>query len=438
MRRIEPASFRGARAYFTNFDPRILAHTKNRDKLRREVERRLKILLLTKNFIVCAGSHLTSDFTYHLFRENPILLNQGLVIPALRRDKTAIGELFEKRPLPAILKKEMVSFYDGQIQSTVNWDLEVNSGWFRDSFLRELRDDRSVLRKNLVNLTDGQLERISKEIEKDPLLERAKIDILATDLDGQSRRALVNFRELIYHISGARVVNCESALPQENYVDYSLADIEHRQIVLSESQIFWKIFLELIFETVIGAMIRLDAIDILSFEDIFSIRKPIERSSFRDDYEAIIKKSIESLKKHDFDAVLYDVEELMTIRERLAREFEATIEKELRPFIRKKVRGDLKGLGRSALSIGLGVASYISPLTAAAGIAGTVLEGHELWINLNQSLRSMRSLADYRSYVQNKQRLLKQMIEKSEISKKTTLLGFADLLTDAIGRKLTL
>jgi hypothetical protein len=78
MKRIDPQTFKGPRAYFTNFDYRIVERTRNREKLRQDIERKLKILLLTKNTIVCAASHLTSEFAYQLFRENPILLNKGL------------------------------------------------------------------------------------------------------------------------------------------------------------------------------------------------------------------------------------------------------------------------------------------------------------------------------------------------------------------------
>ena len=77
MKRIDPADFKGLRAYFTDFKS-------DKEEYRREVERRLKILLLTKNIIVCAASHLTHPFAYGLFKDNPILLEGNMLIPALR------------------------------------------------------------------------------------------------------------------------------------------------------------------------------------------------------------------------------------------------------------------------------------------------------------------------------------------------------------------
>lgn len=175
MERIEPHNFNGPRAYFTNFDYRIIERTRNCEKLRKNIERKLKILLLTKNTIVCAASHLTSEFAYRLFRENPILLNKALIIPALRQDKSDISDLFIEKKIPSAQKQEMVDFYRSEISKTVNWRLEENSAWFRDSFLRELKDKKSVLRRNLIKLTDEQLQSIIKEIEKDPLLKGQKL-----------------------------------------------------------------------------------------------------------------------------------------------------------------------------------------------------------------------------------------------------------------------
>jgi len=157
MQRIDPETFIGPRAYFTNFDYRIISRCGDLNDLRLDIERRLKILLLTKTTIVCAASHLTSEFAYRLFQANPILLRKGLVLPALRRDKSDISELFEQKRIPSALKEEMIQFYRNSIEYTVNWKLEENAGWFRDAFLRELEDERSVLRKNLKNLAPQQL-----------------------------------------------------------------------------------------------------------------------------------------------------------------------------------------------------------------------------------------------------------------------------------------
>ena len=92
MKRINPNSLYGPRAYFTDIDEKIVRFKLDRNAYRREVERRLKILLIIKNTIVCAASHLAHEFAYTFFRSNPILLEKKIVIPALRRDKQHVTE----------------------------------------------------------------------------------------------------------------------------------------------------------------------------------------------------------------------------------------------------------------------------------------------------------------------------------------------------------
>jgi len=69
MKRINPNILVGPRSYFTSFDYRIVKRSKNLDFLKREVERKLKLLLLIKSQITCAASHLTSTFAYEIFKE---------------------------------------------------------------------------------------------------------------------------------------------------------------------------------------------------------------------------------------------------------------------------------------------------------------------------------------------------------------------------------
>jgi hypothetical protein len=434
MERIEPNYFKGPRAYFTNFDHRIIRRTKNREKLRQDIERKLKILLLTKKFVVCAASHLTSEFVYQLFKENPMLLNKELIIPALRRDKSDISELFE-REKRSTLKQEMIGFYRNVIPKTVNWELEENSTWFRNSFLRELKNENSVLRKNLVKLTNGQVKSMIEEIEKDPILDRAKIDFIAAKLNQNERRILINFRELIYHISGARVVNCEGVLPQENYIDYSLADINKRQIILSEFQIFWKIFLELAFETIQMKEVPLEFLDVLSFEDICELRHPIEDSSFRNNYDELIKKSVASVNKKNPNNILYDIEELLSIKEKISKEFEIIFQRELRSYLKRKAIKSAKVLWKNTISIGLGFAGFFPILTPISSIGSIVLDSPAFFVNLNQTFLNLRALDNYQIYLKAKEKMLKKIIQRSEISEKSCLFDVVNMITEIISKR---
>lgn len=70
------------------------------------------------------------------------------------------------------------------------------------------------------------------------------------------------------------MVNCESALPQENYIDYDLADLEQKRVRLTEEQVLWKLLVELILDSLQRAVIPVEMLDRLSFADVMKIRQP--------------------------------------------------------------------------------------------------------------------------------------------------------------------
>jgi hypothetical protein len=70
MRRTNPLELCGPRAYFTAFDPKIVARSGDSSELRLQCERKLKLLLLLKSRVVCAASHLSSPIAHAIFRAN--------------------------------------------------------------------------------------------------------------------------------------------------------------------------------------------------------------------------------------------------------------------------------------------------------------------------------------------------------------------------------
>ncbi|MFA5032881.1 MAG: hypothetical protein WC614_07670 [bacterium] len=437
MEKIIPANFYGPRAYFTDFDYKIVRQKHDKNKFRKEIERKLKIILLTKNTVVCAASHLTHEFAYNLFKDNPILLNNEMIIPALRKDKEHVIDYLDTKKIKKFLKIDMIAFYKENINKVVNWEVIDNSSWFKNNLVKELKNENSIIRRNLTNMPHKTLFFLITQLESQQVLSREFIITTISILPKNEQKILLNFVNLIYHISGARVVNCESALPQENYIDYSLADIEHRQILLSELQIFYKIFLELAFETMHKRAIPLELIDLLSFKDIYELRRPIENSSFRNSYEELVRKSTEFVNKNSYEGFLYNIQELLLIKNKITKEFEVIFEKELKNLLKRKALGNVKVLGKNTLSIGLGTAGFFNPISAISNVGSLLLESPAFLINLNHSFRNLRALNNHNVYIQNKERILKNMIHHSEISDKSTLLDVINLLMDTISQKIT-
>jgi len=451
MERINPTSFYGPRAYFTDFDYKIVRFKRHREAYRREVERRLKIILLTKNTVVCAASHLTHEFAYNLFKDNPILLTGSMILPALRRDIEHITDYLKERTpgkytlaqdlgIKSNLKENMEDFYRDHVNKVVDWELMENTTWFRTTLLKVLKDEYSVIRRNLPNLSKGKLDSLLSEIERNEILTREIILESISTWPTKEQRIFLNFVNLIYHMSGARVVNCESALPQENYIDYSLTDFSEHRVSLSDTQVFLKIFFELAFETLYKNVLPVELLDLLSFENINYLRKPIEKSSFRKKYDELIKKSVQVVRKSETDpeGVVYDIEEPLEILEQISKAFEKIFKQELPEFLKRKHKETTKELRKSTLSLGLGVAGLVPYVGNVATSLSLLQSSRETFINLNQSLRSRREMHDFDLYLKNKERVLRQLIEKYYISEKSVLLDTLDLLVNTISTRIKL
>lgn len=439
MKRINPVSFYGPRAYFTDIDEKIVRFKQDKEIYKKEIERRLKIILLIKNTVVCAASHLTHEFAYTFFRNNPILFEKNMIIPALRRDKQYVTEYLEDKRIAKPLKESMKDFYEDYVNQVVDWELIENTTWFKTNLLRVLKDERSVVRRNLPNLSKGKLNYLINEIERSEILTREIILQPISSWATREQETFLNFVNLLYHISGARVVNCESALPQENYIDYSLTGFSKHRTTLSETQVFFKVFFELAFEILYKNALPVELIDVLTFEDIYYIRKPIEKSSFRKKYEELIQRSIKAINlSTDFENIGADVQEVLETLEKISRTFEEIFKQELPEFLRKKHTKTTKELRKSSLSLGLGCAELIPYISNIASAISLAQSSREVFVNLNQYLRSREELSNYNLYLKNKERMLRKWIEKFNISEKSTLLDVLDLLTNTISIKIKL
>lgn len=438
MNRIKSVDLQGASAYFTNFDNRIVASSTNLEALERSVERNLKVLLLTKNNIVCAASHLVNPLAYKLFSSNPILLQQEMVIPAFREDKKEISELFERKEISHSRKEEYISFYNEFLSKTVLWELQENSTWFRDTFVRGLVSEDSVIRSNLKHLRTQEIEKLIQEINACEVLDRGTIDRLTHHFDKYSRVVLRNYRELVYHMSGARVVNCESTLPQENYIiDYSFTDLKERKTQLSELQIFWKIYIELLLETLNRYKFPVEALDCLSFEDIYCLRQPILDSDFIENYNSFLKHSVDSISisQADREDILYNAGELMRIRETLERNYKEILQIQLPKFLKKKSKSHSREVLKSSVNIGLG----FIPLPALVAGALNFTNGiKSAYFNFNQALTSQKAITDHRYYIKGKESVLRKYIQEFDIGKGTEMVDFVKLIQAVLSEKSTI
>ena len=439
MERVNPINFQGPRAYFTDFDYKIVQFKHDKEQYRREVERGLKIILLTKNTVVCAASHLTNPFAYALFKDNPVLLDGNMIMPALRRDKQHVIDYLGREALKRSIKENMENFYLDHVNKVVDWELMENTTWFRQHLLQALNDECSVVRRNL-NLPKRKIDALVSEVEKNRILYREIILENISDWPIKEQKSLLNFVNLVYHMSGARVVNCESTLPEESYIDYSLTDFSKRRTILSETQVFVKIFFELAFEILYKYTLPVELLDILTFEDISYLRKPIEKSSFCRKYDELLQKCIQTIRNSaiSYEELVYDIEEPWEILKQISDTFEEIFRQELPEFLKKKHSATTKELQKSTLSLGLGVVGLVPFVSNVANALSLLLSSREVFVNLNKSLKSRKEVDDYNLYVKSKEKTLRNLITSRSISEKSVLLDTLDLLVNTISAKITL
>ena len=86
-----------------------------------------------------------------------------MILPALREDKESISDYLNEKKIKKFLKEDMANFYKDNVNKVVSWELVDNSLWFKKSFVKELKNNNSVIRRNLTNLSKKDLSFIIKK-----------------------------------------------------------------------------------------------------------------------------------------------------------------------------------------------------------------------------------------------------------------------------------
>lgn len=325
MQYINPQSLNGARIYFTGFDHKAYAFGKSKEEKLKIIEKTLKVMLLTKNKIVFGASHLKSDLAKEFINKNPEIFEKSLVIPALRNEYS--GDLSR---VVGDLTLDLSIF-----TSYIGWDLQENTQWFKKKILEGFENERSILRLNLRNTAKQNINKIVTILKEKEYFDReVSENIIPKLIDKRDFLAFRKYQSLVYNLSGARVVNCQSALDQENMLfDYSLSDIKNRKIFLSEVEVFHRIFIDQVFK--ILEREKIDFFSKLSFKDIIDLREKIENSNFILKYNSIIEKSTNLIQKQDY-IDFYSCSEIIELAESIRKEFYEQIDKDAENYVMNK------------------------------------------------------------------------------------------------------
>jgi len=325
--KIQPNELSGPRSFFTDID----INDNNYDA--QESLRKLKLQLLTKEKIVVPASSMFKDIWLQLFKENKGLIpaiEEGIIIPAIRDQFETVEDFFSTKDY-GIDNKE---FYMEHVTHSVPWNLEENSSWFFKHFTKSLSDKESVLRTK-GNLSKDHANEILLKlnflVENEDLgaqfLQRKHIGQVASSYDTTTQAFLSNYANLIYRLSGSRVVNSEGHFPQSNLTALNIVGNDQ---ILSDENLFWDIYAETVF-SYLGSSIRMtpERLDNLEFSDILSIRKTFFDLGFSQDYDNLVKSVKSQLEIKDPDKLILHMHEISSVAKKLKEEFEQKVKSEL-------------------------------------------------------------------------------------------------------------
>jgi len=325
---ILPDTLSGPRSYFTDIDPT----DPNYNKM--DAIAKLKLQLLTKERIVIAASSLFHDIGLVIFTDNKDLvpaLEDGIIVPAIRNEFEGVEAFFYNK---TEYSEKSKSFFTQHVGYSIPWDLMENSNWFKHHFFKALSDPNSVLRlkgglneQQALDVSGKLNELINSENHSNQFLQRKHIQEAAKYYPSRLESFLNNYANLVYRLSGSRVVNSEGHFPQSNLTKLEIAGNEK---ILSDDNIFWDIYSETVF-SYLGTAIRLspNRLDNLTFSDILKIRQSFFDDGFSHEYDNLIALVKQKADISDPDRLILHMHEISILATQLKKSFSAKVKYEL-------------------------------------------------------------------------------------------------------------
>jgi len=435
MKFINPTDLKIPRSYFTEFDrvtySQVAWTAEDVEEIKRTLERKVKLLGLIKGVIIIATSHLfESELAQEFIRENPIVLEKGIILPALISKYESFSDFLsakreeskERERYLSTDKDEINALLSNYVDDVVRWDVHLTTKWFKQRLLQDLEDDRSVLR---FSLSAVPLEIIANVVSRMRDLEspsRAEIYNIAKNSEDKALWThLCNYTDFIYYLSGARAVNSEGVLPQENLIDFSIAEFVSRKTKLSDYEIFYRIFLRIIKDRT-QKFFPVEILDMLTFGEIVELRETLFHSGFVEKYNRLMEMTKQRVEITDTEQLILTIDELNQFENELHSIFEDTVVTEIHQM--KKI--DLQKRGLKVLtSIGSILSFY-----------GTVESVTQLAVNVLSFLGFKMQIRQIERRVEHNLQRIKNFVDRSSLDKKPLLLKFLSEISRKYASKL--
>lgn len=424
MKSVAPKELLPHRVFFTEFDRyNSLYHwNNNKESIDQILQRKIKLLILTKGHLVVAASQLLeSPFAHDLIIKHPNLLKSGSLISSMKyghtdtidflNDKRTEQKKVKNNPYHTAKAKDIANIIDSS-GTVVRWDISGISNWFRDRLVNDLNDSKSLLRVTLKHQNIILPNDLADSIKAQDILRRGSVEQLVKEYKNPNLKNIVlAYSDFIYYLSGARTTNSEGILPQENLVDFSIGDLLGSKTKLSDSEIFFKIFIDSV-KAKTSTYFPIDFLDSITIEDAIELRQIAISKNFINKYNIIQTKTKEALNISDPERLVLLMSELEQFESELHKEFSDTFDKELPTRIReekKRAVGKVLHSVASLLIPGYSPESYKEIIVSGLKLAGKNETAKNIDIKVNNGLFACES-----------------MLEKMNILDKQILLDFVD------------
>ena len=423
MKHIDPKNLTIPRAYFTEFDritySQVAWSEKDVKKIKLNLERKVKLLGCIKGVVVIATSHLfESELAQEFLKENPIVLEEGIILPALISRYSDFSSFLQHKREQSKEKKLYLSgdkdeinlLLSNSVDKVIKWDVQRTSSWFKHRLLEDLENEKSILRFNLSNVPLSVISDTASCIRQLELPSRSEIYTIAKNSGNKNLwMRLGDYADFIYYLSGARAVNSEGILPQENLIDFSISDLTQRKTKLSEYEIFYRIFVKIIKEKT-QKLFPVEILDTLSFYDVVELRNNLLHSSFVEKYNSLIETTKQRIEINDSEQLILTIDELSHFEDELHSIFEDCIVNEINQM--KKIK---------FLKSGMKVLTNVGSLLT---FYGTIESITQLAVNVLSFVGLKRHLSQTGNNIEQNINKLKLLVSRSSLDKKPLLINF--------------
>lgn len=436
MRSVSPDSITASRVYFTEFDritySQVAWTADDVESIRRSMERKLKLVTLIKGHVIIAVSHLLeSELAHEILFPHPRLFSEGVIVPALRSEFTGFEDFLnskltegkESDLYDGNTRRDIAQMLDSEVALTVRWEVDQASGWFKEQLLSDIMNEHSLLRSILRERGVVLPSSLTSQIGEISRPSRQDIYLLAKKTgDRNLWDIMCQYADFVYYLSGARAVRSEGVLPQENLMDFSLSELAGGRTHLSEMEVFFKIFVDMIKVTT-HTHFPVDVLDSLSIDDVLDLHAIAVEDRFVDKYNMIQEKTKEGLSIRDPERLILLMEEMEQFERELHNEYSKAIEKELPRFYSNKKKT------KTAKFLNATVCLIVSPWGVAATVKDFLVSGLEI-------AGMERIASETKNRIKQRLKACSRMVERSGHENKPILLEFVRRLQKRYAEKM--